>query len=75
MTEIPADLIDVRPEFAAALGMQVEEIKAMGLRELINRAYDLGYDINVSSKRALSGEGHLTLSCDSPSPPDLVLKE
>jgi hypothetical protein len=66
MDEIPADLVRVDPRVASALGLTIEEIKGMGLRELAERAFDRGYEWSVSTKKAEAGEGHLTIRMDAP---------
>ncbi len=61
MDEIPPDLIDVEPRFAELLGLSIEDVKALTVRELVDRAYDRGLTLSVSSKWALEGQGHLKL--------------
>lgn len=64
MREIPDNLIDVQPEFAAALGLSVDEVKALSLRELSDRAFERGLELGVSTARSLTGEGHLKMVVD-----------
>lgn len=58
------DHIIVSPEFAAIIGLTVDECRALSLRELMNRATDRGYDLHFTTKRALEGTGHLTLTVE-----------
>lgn len=58
--------IRVDPRVAAALGVSVEEIKLMSLRELANRAYDAGFTWEVSTTRSKNAEGHLTIRMEAP---------
>lgn len=64
---IPSELVNVEPSFAEALGLTVDEVKGLSLRDLSNRAFDRGLDLIVSNRRALSGQGRLTLSGPAPS--------
>lgn len=59
--DIPDDLIDCQPEFAAALGLTVEEVKALGLRQLSDMAFDRGLHLSVGFSSAKSEHGHLKL--------------
>jgi hypothetical protein len=63
MSEIPEDLIEVSAEAAAWLRMPGEEVKAMSLRQFINRATDLGYDVEVSFGKVIrQGQGRLKIT-------------
>lgn len=65
MTEIPEDLIYVSPEFAAIIGRTIKECKTLSLREFSDLASSAGYDLVVSTKKAVpEGTGHLRMSVD-----------
>lgn len=53
-----------------ALGLTREELAEQGLRAFANRAYELGYEITVSSRPALGRKGRLSITMDtSPAAP------
>lgn len=63
MSEIPAEIIDCQPEFAATLGLSVEATKALSLREMSDRAFERGLELTVTWKKAENpGAGRLRLS-------------
>jgi hypothetical protein len=64
MSEIPEDLIEVSPEFAAIVGLSVAECKKLSMKELSNRAFDAGYDLQVTTSKALAGIGHLKMTVE-----------
>lgn len=66
MDEIPDELIIVDPRVAAALGLSIDEVKALNLRQLSNRAHDLGYDFTVDTAKAASNQGRLTIRMEAP---------
>lgn len=59
-------LVRVDPRVASALGVSVDDLKAMSLRELSDRAFDAGYEWSVSGKKATTGDGKLTIRMDAP---------
>ncbi len=63
MSKIPAELIVVDQAFADILGLSIDAVKALPLRELSNRAFEAGYALNVSARAtATEGQGKLHLS-------------
>jgi hypothetical protein len=61
------DCFVVESEVAAALGVTREQLAAMHLREFMELVFERGMTCRVTSKRALDGEGKLTIRM-SPSP-------
>lgn len=59
-------LISIDPRVLAALRITADELKAMGLRELSNRAFDAGYEWSISCGKAKIGQGKLTVRMDAP---------
>lgn len=47
---------------AEALGLSVEQVRDMTLREFIDRATDRGLNVDVSMKASAFNEGHLSVT-------------
>jgi hypothetical protein len=52
----------ISPEVCAALNLTRDQILGMGLRPFFEAAMDAGYDVVVSSQRAVGREGRLIVS-------------
>jgi hypothetical protein len=63
-----ADKMRVQPEVLAALGVTADQMAEMGLRSFIDLATGKGFDVSVDTKRALEGDGKLSVTMSPPSP-------
>jgi hypothetical protein len=59
-------LIIVTADFAALLGLTVEECEGLSIQELADKAFDRGYGIEISSRPSFDKMGRVTLSALPP---------